>query len=237
MDSYFSKIFKSFFIAIILLIFGCASIPKEVVELSYSIGEDLNSIHVSYRMLIQEHFENLRSQRIDFLKNRLIPVFLEKFIDKGELVTTVQGSDPVEVLEGVQDWVEVAIETIEEKKRELIDPIDGSEKQLLELVDEEFSRIIRANAAITAHLNSIRKVQSVQDEALRALKIKELRDTINEELIAASIKADEALERVKKAEGIIGEKLCLAMMDEFRKPLLTDFSFLIGFESQAIEPL
>lgn len=200
-----NRVFISFLIVTAFLLYGCASIPKEVVELSYSIGEDLNSIHLSYRMLVQEHFENLRSQRMDFLENRLTPVFLEKFIEKGELVETARGSDPVEVLEGVQDWVEVAIETIEEKKRELIDPIDESEKELLEMVDEEFSRIIRANATITAHLNSIRKVERVQDEALEALKLKELRDTINDELIAASIKADEVLERVKKAEGIIDE--------------------------------
>ena len=191
------RFIKPLFIVLAISLVGCASIPKEVVELSYTVGQDLEAVHSSYRNLIEEHFESLREQAIYFLENTWIPHYIKDFIEEGELVKRAQGSDPKIVLEDVQLWVEVAIEEIEAKKRELIDPIDRDEKELLKLVDEAFSRLIRANATITAHLNSIRKVKEVQDEALKALELKELRDKINNELISASKRAEEALEKLK----------------------------------------
>jgi len=150
-----------------------------------------------HRNLIQEHFQNLREQAISFLENKWVPHYIEDFIKEGELVESAKGSDPKKVLEDVQLWAEVALEEIENKKRELIEPIDKDEKELLKLVDEAFSRLIRANATITAHLNSIRKVKKVQDEALKALELKDLRDKINNELFSASKRAEEAMEKLK----------------------------------------
>ena len=190
---------------IVLNFLGCASVPKEVVELSYTVGQDLNAVYLSYRQLIQTHFDGLRKQATDFLDNKWTPAYIKKFIKKGKLVERATNSDPNMVLLGVRLWAEVAVEEIEKKKKELIDPIDKNEKELLNSIDEVFAQLISANAAITAHLNSIRKVKEVQDEALQALKVKDLRDKINNGLIFASDKANEAIEKVKKAEGIIDD--------------------------------
>lgn len=181
---------------------GCATVPKEVVELSYTVGQDLEALHLSYRTLIEMHFDGLRAQPVDFLEKRWIPAFLQDFMQSGQLIQIARGSDSMQVQEDVQAWVEVAIETIEEKKRELLDPIDKDEKELLESVDEAFARVIRANATITAHLNSIRKVQEIRDDALRALNLNELRDRIDEGLASASQKAEAALEKFKELEGL-----------------------------------
>ena len=203
MDLSTGRITRSFLFVIILLFLGCASVPKEVVELSYTVGQDLNAVHSSYRELIRTRFDDIRAQSMTFLETRWIPNLLKDFIQRGELIQSVKGSDPKMVLEDVGVWVEVAIEMIETKKRELIDPIDNDEQELLRSVDEAFFRLTRVNAVITAHLNSLRKVQEVQDDALKALKLKELRDKINQGLISASDKAREALEKLKKAEGLI----------------------------------
>jgi hypothetical protein len=109
----------------------------------------------------------------------------------------------VKAFDGVNTWVEIAIKTIEQKKKELISPINDDEQNVLKSVDDAFARITRANATITAQLNSMRKVQEVQDNALKALSIKDLRDQINNQLISASNKAGSAIEQVAKAEKII----------------------------------
>ena len=200
------SILSQFLALLIVLHFsGCASVPKEVVELSYTVGQDLNAVHLSYRQLIQTYFDGLRKQATDFLDNKWTPTYIKKFIKKGKLVERATNSDPNMVLLGVRLWAEVAVEEIEKKKNELIDPISKDEKELLNSIDEAFAQLISANAAITAHLNSIRKVKEVQDEALQALKVKDLRDKINNGLIFASDKANEAIEKVKKAEGIIDD--------------------------------
>jgi hypothetical protein len=197
---------SQFLLLLISLTFlGCANVPKEVVELSYAVGRDINAVHLSYRQLVQTHFEGLRNQAIEFLENKWTPTYIKKFIEKGKLVERATNSDPKMVLLGVRLWAEVAVEEIEKKKKELIDPIDKDEKVLLNSIDEAFAQLISANAAITAHLNSIRKVKELQGETLQALNLKDLRDKINEGLKIASNKANEAIEKVKKAEGIVDD--------------------------------
>lgn len=200
-----SMFFQFFALMIVLNFFGCASVPKEVVELSYMVGHDLNAVHLSYRQLIHTHFDGLRKQATDFLDNKWTPTYIKKFIKNGKLVKRATNSDPNMVLLGVRLWAEVAVDEIEKKKKELIDPIDKNEKELLESIDEAFAQLISANAFVTAHLNSIRKVKEVQDEALQALKVKDLRDKINNGLMFASDEASEAIEKVEKAEGIIDD--------------------------------
>jgi len=192
-----------FMIAFSVFLCGCATVPKETVELSYAIGQDLDAVHASYTNLIHKHFDNLRNQTNEFLEKKWTPIYLSKFIKKGDLISLAQNPDPIKAFEGVSTWVEIALAAIDKKKKELITPINADEQNVLKSVDDAFARITRANATITAQLNSIRKVQEVQDNALKALNVKDLRDQINDQLISASNKAGSAIEQVAKTEKII----------------------------------
>lgn len=187
----------------VTIFIGCATVPKETVELSYALGQDIDAIHASYRNLIHEHFNNLRTEANSFITNQWKPAFLGGFIKKGNLVLLASNHDPTQAFEGVSAWVDIAIEMIENKKKELITPINNDEQSILTTVDDAFARIRRANETITAHLNSIRKVQEVQDSALKALNIRDLRDQINNQLIKASNNAAAAIDKVAKADLII----------------------------------
>lgn len=188
-------------IALITILFvGCASVPKEVVELSYLVGEDLEAVHLSYKTLIRTHYDGLRDQAQTFLQEKWVPIFLEDFIERAGLVEAVKSPDPVEVLDYVQVWAEAAIEEIEVKKKELLDPIKEDERTLIESVDAAFANLMRANATITAHLNSIRKVKEVEDEVLDSMGLKKLRDNVNNQLIKSSQELKDALEKLDKLE-------------------------------------
>ncbi|MCP4582661.1 MAG: hypothetical protein GY839_13710 [candidate division Zixibacteria bacterium] len=200
-----NRLLKSIIVIITISLIGCASIPKEVVELSYTMGQDLNAVHLSYKGLIKTHFDGLRKQAEDFVENEWTPLYLKKFIEKGKLVDKAKDPDPTIVLIGVKLWAEEAISKIEQQRKKLIEPINDDESELNKSVDEVFAQLITANATITAHLNSIRKVKEVQDEALAALKLKDLRDKINNGLITASDKADEAIEKSKTIDEYISE--------------------------------
>ncbi|MBI5057184.1 MAG: hypothetical protein HZB61_11290 [Nitrospirae bacterium] len=189
---------------IALFIFsGCATVPKEVVELSYTVGQDIQAVHSSYRELVHAYFEGLRNKTEDFLYNKWNPAYIKDFVKNGGLIERVHGTDPAQVLGDVQLWAEVAVEEIEGKRKEMLDRIDRQEKELLAYVDDAFSKIMRANSAITAHLNSIRKVEAVQDEVLQTLKVKDLKDEVNRKLAAASTEAENAIGALSRAEGII----------------------------------
>lgn len=201
-----NSIFKSIVLLLLLLgLVGCATVPKETVELSYALGQDIDAIHASYRNLIHKHFDNLRTENDAFLTNKWKPNYLSRFIKKGNLIVLASNQDSVQAFEGVNAWVDVAIEAIESKRKELVTPINKDEEMILNAVDDAFARIRRANETITAHLNSIRKVQEVQDNALKALNVKELRDQINNQLVKASVNAQSAIDKVAKADSVVKE--------------------------------
>ncbi len=52
-----------------LLLGSCASVPKEVVELSYRMGEDLLALQQSYVVLIHKHFDALKARRVKYLES------------------------------------------------------------------------------------------------------------------------------------------------------------------------
>ncbi len=182
---------------------GCASVPKESILLSQAIGDDLRAVHTSYSSLIRTHFASLRERSNTFLDTRWTPTYLSEFIQKGELVALATDPDPVDVLEGVGDWAEIAISEIESKRRELLDPIDQDERELLASVDDAFGRLVQANATVTAHLRSIRRVKDSEDQALQTLRLRELRDSVTVHLAGASARTAKIIEELEKASGEI----------------------------------
>ncbi|MCX5795026.1 MAG: hypothetical protein NTY77_06000 [Elusimicrobia bacterium] len=199
---------------------GCASVPKEVVELSYAMGQDLDAVHRSYIALIHDRFERFRAERLRYFNERWKPTFVEAWIRDGRLTDIANGQvvwsgaekkfvapsgsqQKDQLLHSVQLWAVTAINGLDKKKRELMDPLDADEKSMIASVDDAFLRLSSANAAITAHLNSLRKVQEVQDEALQALKVKEIRDKLDQLIVTTSQNAQKGLEDVKTADQLL----------------------------------
>jgi hypothetical protein len=176
---------------------GCASVPKESVELSYTLGNDLEALHQSYRTLIARYFESLRREVNSAIDQIFIPAYINDFVITGKLVENAKAgrSDLVEA------WARIAVETIDKERATRIAPIDKAEKDLLVSVNDAFDKAIRANAAVTAQLNSIRKVEEVQGEILESLKLKDIRNKINDALADASKKAKEITDEIDKAAG------------------------------------
>ena len=204
------------------LILACATVPKEVVELSYKMGEDISAVQTSYKDLIHKYFETLKKERLQYLENEWMPLFIKTWIEDGRIRDIVKGdiiwseekndfSKPIHgkeeagLLTSVKSWSLDAVEQIEAKKTELLSPLNQQEEQLIAMVDDAFNCLSRGNASITAHLNSLRKVQEVQDDMLAAMNIKDLRDKINNSLVTASDKATEGLNAIKKADGVVQE--------------------------------
>lgn len=200
-----------------LLSAGCASVPKEVVTLSYRMGEDIQSLQLSYDQLIQEYYTMLRNERRSYLDNEWYPRFLENWREGGELLAIAKGekiwsvekqqliptppdATDQETLKTLQDWLDYALYAYEVKEDTLMASLNTSEAQLRRDVNSAFQQIVRANAAITAHLNSIREVKEVQDAGMEAMGIGELRDRINSALISASQEADQRLQQIREAD-------------------------------------
>ncbi len=236
MYKYLNSNRRLFLIFLLIGIVGCASVPKEVVELSYRTGEDLTALHESYDKLIQMYFEKMRAERTAYLNDTWYPRFLENWMEHGQLVSVAKGeviwsdeqeklittppnTDPKEAFRTLQDWVNYALYAYDVKEEALLKLLNEEELALRQDVQMAFLRIIRANAVITAHLNSIRKVKEVQDEALEALYIKDLRGRINNTLINISDKAAKELNKIRRIDESVDDldKQIKSLIEEIKQ--------------------
>ena len=65
--------------------------------------------------------------------------------------------------------------------------------------DAAFGRSIRANAAVTANLNSVLKVKSLQDQVLDAAGLEDLGKGISDAITDVSNFADKHAEKIRAA--------------------------------------
>jgi hypothetical protein len=182
---------------------GCATVPAEAVTLSSAVGEDIQTIRTGYKDTVRAYFGVIRLRTEDALA-KWSHAYVRDFVVRGKLVKGAQEGKT----KFVEAWARIAVRDIDAERRVRMDWLDRKERALLTTIDSAFDRMTAANAAVTAHLNSVRKVQAVQDKALEAANVKGIRDEINDALVSASKNAassvrmiDNATEELKKANG------------------------------------
>jgi hypothetical protein len=185
----------------LLLLSGCASVPKETVALSVAVGEDIQQLYSGYKSMVRFSFDQMRTNGLLVIDEIWMPVYLATFVREGELLEIAREENWAD-LEG---WARAAIEDIEAKRREFVDSVDTRETALLEKIDQAFERTISANAAVTAHLNSVLKVEGLQDQVLDAVDLKDLRDQITNGITEASNFAADAAEKIRAASAALDE--------------------------------
>jgi hypothetical protein len=121
----------------------------------------------------------------------------------GQFVAPDAARKEAELLDSVGGLARAATRRIDRKKADLLKPINDAETSLTSDVNVAFDQLRRGNATITAHLTSLRKVQEAQDEALEALNLKNLRDTVNNGLVQASDLAAKGIEKVRETDKVV----------------------------------
>ena len=202
----------------LIILSACASVPPEAVELSYLVGRDIGRLQQSYDLLLEQRFEDYRAQRIAYLENVWAPAFIAEWIKDGRLIDTARGvvvydegkddyvsptpgREQQQLLSTIYGWSDAAIFEMNDKRKSLLDPLNEQERQVRREARAAFDQVIQANAYITAHLNSIRKVQDLQKQALEALGIKDVVSSLNDRLVQVSNSARDGLDAIREADG------------------------------------
>lgn len=176
----------------VLALSGCASVPKETVELSTAVGNDIRELHTGYKNTVRLYFAQLRLSGLTVIDETWVPAYLDSFVEVGELRDIVAE----ESRDDLHAWARAAIEDIDAMRSRFVDSLTVRETALLIKIDDAFARTINANANVTAYLQSLLKVEGMQDRVLQATGLKELRDDILAGLAEAS---DYAAEVTKAA--------------------------------------
>lgn len=184
---------------------SCARVPQEAVELSQVIGRDLETIHVANRNLAQRYFARMRQDVEDFVDQRYRPFIIRATMEKLNVIEDIKAAtrpdavlDPVDIME---IYADEAIRQVESFREEMMAPILAQEARLLQDIDQAFATLRDANAAVTGHLTSIRRVHEAQAEALEAFGVRsDVRDRISETAAGLSEKLNGLLDDAREAE-------------------------------------
>ncbi len=207
---------KRVFVVIALIFFAaCADVPREAVELSATVGRDLEEVHRSHRVLAQHYFDGMEEEIQGFIDNSYAPQLIARAAAEFQLdkkVKLVVENDPNKLLPLMTGFVDRAHRIIEQKRRDLLNPLKKQRNQVLESIDLAHKQLQAANAIVTAHLASVRKVYDAQNAILGkanlgglrekvAMKTADLSDRVAD-LVTKGEKAKAALDKLQSQKGV-----------------------------------
>jgi hypothetical protein len=150
-------------------------------------------------------FEHIRQRGLTVIKEKWTPIYLKSHVRESGLFEHLENEEipEAERYGDLEFWARGAIEDIDNKRKEFLEPLKMREDNLLANIDDAFGRLIRANAEVTANLNSVLKVQNLQDDILESVGLKDIRDKINNGIVEASDFAVKATKEIENASNIL----------------------------------
>jgi len=154
---------------------GCATVPAESVQLSEAMGRDLETLHAAHKELAVRYFQRMHRDVDNFVENVYRPYVIRSTMADLQLIQKLQASLQPDAELGPEDVIEIymeeAMRQIEAYRKELQAPVTEQEVQVLNAIDASHLRLENANAIVTGHLASIRKVRDAQGEFLREARL------------------------------------------------------------------
>ena len=164
-----------------LILPGCASTPRQAVELSATVDRDIESLHQAHLALVKLHFDRLEKDVNAFVDGTYRPHLIRESMLKFGLVEKIadsakaSGADPLTVMEVYVSGVEERIAAL---RAELLAPIRAQRDKVLVVLEDSYRRVHDGNAVVTGHLASIVRVQDAQDELLARAGLQGLRERV-----------------------------------------------------------
>lgn len=204
------------FLIISFLLSSCASIPRETILLSQTLGHDLETLNHAHKNIIEIHFNNIENDINTFIDDVYSPYVIH-YVLSSELKNYKVGNDNLfstielagkvggkketdDAISVMQDFQEAAREQIESKRSELLNPIKKQKAEVLNTVDASYNNAIYANSTITAYLQSIKKIKDTQGQVLSGIGLNKADSLITESLVKLSELVNNAVKDGKRID-------------------------------------
>lgn len=223
-----------FFFPFLFLLFfsSCVSIPKETVELSGTLGDDLMILKDSHRNSVTMLFDRMKGDINSFVDDVYAP-FVIHYVLQQEMQAHNQGGISLygtvalagkeggrentdAAIEVMNDFLDSARRQIEKKRKELLEPVLEQEAATTDQLDRSYQNVIYANTSITNYLQSMRRVKGAQQEALSRLGLEGLDGRVTNSLVELSGRISAAVEKGKEID-IKSEDALLKLESIFSK--------------------
>lgn len=182
---------------------GCSTVPKEAVELSNTVGRDLEEVHRAHHALAELYFDQTIDKLNAFIDDTYRPAFIAKFAEEFKLndqIKRILDKDPDKLLPVLTGFVTIATERIEKKRDELLAPIQTQRREVLTSIDIAHRQIRAAQAIVTGHLASVRKVHEVQNQLLAEVGLEDVRQRIAARTASVSDAVADIVKQGKKID-------------------------------------
>jgi len=154
---------------------SCATIPKEAPLLSEELGLKLNTIQKSHLSLLHSFFDQKRAKVDEFISKEWIPAFASNFFENQ---TIQEAWDEIVSSNSKEDRLKFIImlgpklqEQINQKRLELIKPLDELENEIEYKIRNEYDIARSLNNSLTSFLYSASKVSENRSRYLEMLGI------------------------------------------------------------------
>ena len=193
----------------ILLLIGCTTIPPEAPDLSAELGNRINAIQEANLTLLHRFFDLKRAEVDRFIQDEWVPVFAEEIFSdprmKATWNTIVTENNPTDRLKFLIITGPRLQERINEKRTELVSPLDDLERRIEQNIRGEYEQAKSINNSITSFLVSASKISENRNRYLEMAGVTETQvgqaidkvDDAVENLVSYGEKAEDS---VSKAE-------------------------------------
>lgn len=201
--------------AICLSLFGCAQVPPQSFELSATLGRDLQELQRSHRKAI-DLLHDRDVERVNrYIEQVVIPTYVKTVIDSvgprlsqdlsKAIGPNATQSDKDRIYEEMRKTVLGISSRVEKQRQELTTPIEEARKARLQELDMAYAQMQQANSVLTAHLASVVKVNTVQDELLAKAGLNDFRKKVGDSALGLDKQVEEALSTAKDVEDAVSK--------------------------------
>jgi hypothetical protein len=192
-----------------LVLVGCASIPPEAPEMSAELGKRIAAIQDSNLTLLHRFFDLKRDEVDRFIQNEWVPLFAKEIFSDPRMKTAwdtiVSENNAADRLKFLLTTGPRLQERINQKRVELIRPLDDIEKRIEEALRKEYIQAGAINNSITSFLVSASKIQQNRNRYLEMIGLTDKQignaiDKVNDAVGNLLSGARKVEENVPKAE-------------------------------------
>lgn len=194
------------------MIVGCVSIPPEAPQLSVELGKRINSIEGANIKLLNKFFDQKRKDVDDFISEEWTPLFAKNIFSNPRISKTwniiVKEDNKEDRLTFLIKMGPKLQKKINEKRLELIAPIDQLERTVEKAIRKEYIQARAINNSISSLLISASEVIENRNRYLEMIgvtdnKIENIIDKTDDFVSDLLSKAQDAPSKVDKAKVFI----------------------------------
>lgn len=171
------QISRPMLIVCLMFISGCVSIPPEAPELSAELGKRISAIEQANITLLNRFFEQKRREVDRFIETEWTPALAENVFSKPAVADAwdyiVHTDDRHERLKFLTKAGPKLQKAINQKRLELIQPLDELERHIEGQIREEYHQARSINSTLTSFLASASEVAENRNRYLSMMDIEQ----------------------------------------------------------------